>query len=158
MSEMRIEEILRTETIRSMRIEAVTSIDSKTKLRDVIARMQKRRVAAVVITEADRVVGIFTERDVLNRIVGLTLDEELPISAVMTKEPRTLSPGDRLADASHLMTDHGYRHIPLVDAKKCIVGLISAKHIMDLIAERYPQEVVNLPPEPGQLLRGPEGG
>lgn len=157
MSEMRVEERLGTESIRSVRIETVASTDSKTKLSKVIAGMQKRRVAAAVITENGRVVGIFTERDVLNQIIGATLDEDLPISAVMTREPRTLSPEDRLADAIRLMTDQGYRHIPLVDAQGCSAGIISAKHIIDFIARHYPQEVLNLPPRLGQVPQNPEG-
>jgi len=158
MPEARIEEILRTDFIRSMQIEAVPSVPPSTKLRDVIGVMQKRRVAAVVIAEAGRVVGIFTERDVLNRIVGLALNEDLPISDVMTRDPKVLSPDDRIADAVHLMTDLGYRHIPLVDGSGREVGMLSARDIVEFIAEHYPKEVFNLPPELRQTHRRQEGG
>ena len=158
MPEARIEEILRTDSIRSMEIEAVASVAASATLREVVAVMQKRRVAAVVVTDAGRVVGIFTERDVLNRIVGLALNETLPISEVMTRTPRVLSPDDRIADAIHLMTDKGYRHIPLVDRDEREVGMISARDIVEFIAGHYPKEVYNLPPELDQVARRPEGG
>lgn len=158
MPEARIEEILRNDSIRSMGIEAVPSVSASTKLRDVVTIMQKRRVAAVVVTESGRVVGIFTERDVLNRIIGLALNEDLPISEVMTRDPKTLSPDDRIADAIRLMTERGYRHIPLVDRDGRDVGMISARDIVEFIAEHYPKEVFNLPPELGRVPRRAEGG
>jgi CBS domain-containing protein len=154
----RIEEILRTDSIRSMGIEAVPSVAASTRLRDVITIMQKRRVAAVVVTDGGRVVGIFTERDVLNRIVGLALNEDLPITEVMMSNPKVLSPEDRIADAVRLMTDRGYRHIPLVDGGGGDAGMISARDIVEFIAQHYPKEVFNLPPELDQMARRPEGG
>ncbi|HET9481130.1 MAG TPA: CBS domain-containing protein [Candidatus Polarisedimenticolia bacterium] len=158
MSEPRIEELLRNGTIRSMGIEPVTSLPATTKLRDVIGIMQKRRVAAVVLHESGRVAGIFTERDLLNRIVGLSLNDDLPIAEVMTREPKVLSPDDRISDAVRLMTEKGYRHIPLVDADGREAGLISAHDIMEFVAAHYPKEIQNLPSELGQVPRRPEGG
>ena len=158
MPDSRIEEILRTASISSIEIEPVQSVPPPTPLREVIARMQKRRVAAVVIAENGRIMGIFTERDVLNRIIGLALNEGLPIGEVMTRNPRTLTPDDRLADAIRLMTDRGYRHIPLVDGQGIYVGLISARDIVEFIADHYPREVFNLPPELNQMMRRQEGG
>lgn len=158
MPESRIEEILRADSIKAMNLEPADSIPASTRLRDVIATMQKKRSSAVVIVENDKVVGIFTERDLLNRIVGLALNEDLLISDVMTANPRTLGPDDRIADAIHLMTDRGYRHIPLVDDNSKNVGLLSARHIVEFIAEHYPQEVFNLPSDLDQIHRRPEGG
>lgn len=158
MPESRIEEILRSDSIRSMDIETVPSVPSTTRLGDVIATMQKRRVAAVVVTDDDRVSGIFTERDLLNRIVGLSLNEDLRIGEVMTRDPRTLTRDDRIAAAIRLMTEQGYRHIPLVDATGRNTGMISARDIMEFIADHYPKEIFNLPPDPHQVPRRPEGG
>jgi len=126
---------------------------------EAIARMLERRQAGVlIIDDAGRLAGIFTERDLLNRIVGLSLNDDLAIGEVMTRGPRTLSPDDRIADAIHLMTEQGYRHIPLVDRDAREVGMISARDIVEFIAEHYPKEVFNLPPDPDQVLRRPEGG
>ncbi len=158
MPETRIEAILRSDSIRSMALEPVASIPESTKLRDVIGIMQKRRVAAVVIVDGGKVMGIFTERDLLNRIVGLALNEDLPIRDVMTPDPKTLSPEDRISDAIHLMTNRGYRHIPLVDKDGRNVGMISARDIVEFISHYYPQEVYNLPSDLDQVPKRPEGG
>ncbi|MGH9867472.1 MAG: CBS domain-containing protein [Candidatus Polarisedimenticolia bacterium] len=154
----RIEEILRRDSIRSMRIQPVAMTPSSARLHDVVAAMQKQRVAAVVVSDNDRVVGIFTERDLLNRIVGLALNEHLTIGDVMTPEPRTLSPDDRIADAIRLMTERGYRHVPLVDDKGKGVGLISARDVVEFVARHYPKEVLNLPPDLNQVMRQVDGG
>ena len=153
-----IEEILRSHPIRSMDIEPALTVSSTARLGDVIATMQKRRVAAAVVTEAGRIAGIFTERDVLNRIVGFPINEDLPIGEVMTRNPKTLSPTDLIADAVRLMTEQGYRHIPLVDRDGRNVGMISARNIMEFIAAHFPKEIFNLPPDPGQVAHRPEGG
>ena len=158
MAEPRIEESLRTDSIRSMQIEPVPSVIASMPLREVVAVMQKRRVAAVVVSDGGKVVGIFTERDVLNRIVGLALNENLPVSEVMTRNPKVLSPDDRIADAIRLMTEKGYRHIPLVDREGHDAGMISARDIVEYIAKHYPKEIYNLPPEPGQVPRRQHGG
>jgi CBS domain-containing protein len=154
----RIEEILRRDSIRSMRIQPVATTPASARLHDVVSAMQKRRVAAVVVSENDRVVGIFTERDLLNRIVGLALNDGLTIGEVMTPNPRTLSPDDRIADAIRLMTERGYRHVPLVDAEGKGVGLISARDIVEFVARHYPKEVINLPPDLNQVMRQTDGG
>ena len=158
MPDARIEDILRRDSIRSMRIQPVETTPVTARLHDVIARMQTRRVAAVMVSDGQRVVGIFTERDLLNRIVGLALNDQLTIGDVMTPSPLTLSPDDRIADAVRLMTQRGYRHVPLVDASGRGVGMISARDIVDFVARHFPQEILNLPPDPNQFLSRPEGG
>ncbi len=158
MAESRIEQILRTDFIRSMDVAPVPSVSPTTPLHEVVAIMQTRRASAVVVSDAGRVVGIFTERDLMNRIIGLALNDQHPISEVMTPTPRTLSPDDRIADAIRLMTDKGYRHIPLVDADGRERGLVSARSIVEFIAAHYPKEVFNLPPDLGQVARRQEGG
>jgi len=158
MSTPRIEEILRRDPIRSLRLQPAASVPPSMLLHEVVAQMKSRRVAAAVVVESGRVVGIFTERDLLYRIVGLELNEQLTIREAMTPSPRTLSPDDRIADAVRLMTDRGYRHIPLVDPEGRLVGLVAARDIVEFVARHFPKEVLNLPPDPDQVLTRPEGG
>jgi CBS domain-containing protein len=158
MSTPRIEEILRRDPIRSLRLQPSIAVAPSTALHAVVSRMKSQRVAAAVVIESGRVVGIFTERDLLNRIVGLELNEGLTIREAMTPSPLTLSPDDRIADAVRLMTEHGYRHIPLVDPEGRHVGLVAARDIVEFVARHFPKEVLNLPPDPDQVHMRPEGG
>lgn len=157
-AESRVEDILRHDSIRSLRLEPALSVPASTKLRDVISAMQKARAAAALVTDGPRLLGIFTERDLLYRIVGLALHEEAPIGDVMTPSPRTLTPDDRIADAIRLMTERGYRNIPLVDPEGRPLGMISARGIMEFIARHFPREILNLPADLDRSPRSREGG
>ncbi len=81
----------------------------------VIRLMQKERQGSAVVMEDGRIVGIFTERDALNRLTGQSLDlERLAVRDVMTRDPKVLKEDDSLAFAMHWMSVGSYRHIPIV--------------------------------------------
>lgn len=84
-------------------------------LNRVIRLMQERRLGSALVVERGKVVGIFTERDLVTRVAGrrLTLDE-VPVGQVMTREPKTLQDSDTLAYAMNCMAVGNYRHIPVV--------------------------------------------
>jgi CBS domain-containing protein len=145
MPDPRIEELLRASPINAAPFDRSPSLPAATPLGDVVATMQRRRAAAVVLTEDERVSGIFTERDLLNKIVGMGQQDHRPIREVMTPQPRTLSPDDKLADAIRLMTERGYRNIPLVDAVGRHVGMIAARDIMEFLAAQFPQQITRPP-------------
>ena len=145
MPDPRIEELLRASPITAAPFDRSPSLPAATPLGDVLAAMQQRRAGAVVLTEGDQVAGIFTERDLLNRIIGMEQRDHLPIRDVMTRGPRTLGPDDKLADAIRLMTERGYRHIPLVDASGRHVGMIAARDIMEFLAAQLPQQIAKPP-------------
>ena len=83
----------------------------------VIRRMRDQRQGSALILEDDRIVGIFTERDALNRLTPERGDlEVLPVREVMTPNPRVLRDDDPLALALHCMSVGSYRHIPVLRA------------------------------------------
>ncbi|MGH9749340.1 MAG: CBS domain-containing protein [Candidatus Polarisedimenticolia bacterium] len=82
---------------------------------EVIGRMQQKRQGSVLVVEAGKVVGIFTERDALNRLTGKKLDlDRVPVGGVMTRDPRVLRDDDTLATALHCMAVGSCRHVPVV--------------------------------------------
>ena len=81
----------------------------------VIRLMQTQRHGSALVLEGGRIVGIFTERDVLLRLTGRKVDlKALPVRDVMRREPKVLSENDTLAFAMHWMTVENCRHIPVV--------------------------------------------
>jgi CBS domain-containing protein len=121
--------------------------------------MKERRIGCVLVEEGGRLVGIFTERDILTKLVGTGYDPaKVQVDAVMTRNPETLTPDDPIAFAMQLMSVGGFRHVPLVDADRRPVGILSVKDIVDYLVEHFPGEVLNIPPEPGKHARIPEGG
>ena len=122
---------------------------------DAIARMLERRQAGVLIVDdAGRLTGIFTERDVLTRVAGVARDAtRTALHEVMTSRPEALSATDRIAYAVHSMSVAGYRTVPLVDAQHRPVGVVTVSDVIRWLAHLYPEAVLNLPP--GDALKNP---
>jgi CBS domain-containing protein len=122
---------------------------------EAVQTMLARRQAGVLITDGEgRLTGIFTERDVLTRVVGKDLDaRKTPLSAVMTRQPDALSVNDRVAWAVHSMSVAGYRTVPLVDAERRPIGVVTVTDVIRWLANLFPEAVLNLPP--GERLKRP---
>jgi CBS domain-containing protein len=88
--------------------------------------MRLHRIGAVLVTdEAGRLVGIFTGRDAVCRMLAEGRDAHAtPLRAVMTARPVTLGPGVRASEALRLMHDSGFRHIPVVEGER-LLGIVS---------------------------------
>ena len=99
-----------------------------------------------------------TERDVLMKVVARDVEYDEPVDNFMTPEPRTLTPDDTIGEAISLMTEKGFRNIPIINASSGeAVAIFRIQDVIDYLAEAYPEKVLNLPPRPHQLLRTPEG-
>ncbi len=112
---------------------------------------------AIVCAEDQSVVGIFTERDLLNKIVGQPVNVNDPVSNWMSPIVATLAPEATIGEAVSVMNEKGYRNIPLVKEGK-LVGSISVFDVIRYLAESYPQSTINLPPNPDQIMETEEGG
>jgi CBS domain-containing protein len=129
-------------------------------LEEAVATMQKQHIGCVLIVGEDgKLTGIFSERDLLNRVTGKTADlKKARVRDFMTPKPETLGPEDRIAWAMNRMHIGGYRHVPIVDRDGRPIGMLSIKDIVDFIVELFPAAVLNLPPDPVHESAGPEGG
>jgi CBS domain-containing protein len=117
--------------------------------------LQARQAAVLVVDAAGRLTGIFTERDLLTRVVGRGLDPKgTPLSAAMTPDPEVLALRDRVAYAVHCMSVAGYRTVPLVDALHRPIGIVTVSDVIRWLANLFPTTVINLPPG-GDTLKRP---
>jgi CBS domain-containing protein len=118
---------------------------------EAISLMQTHRIGCVLVCRADKLKGIFTERDVLADVVGQGIDPaKTPVRKLMTENPEYLRPTDSIAYALNKMSVGGYRHVPLVDNARMPVGVISVKDIVGYIVRFFPKSVMNLPTLPRQ--------
>src|SRR5690349_19973694 len=79
--------------------------------------MNERGIGCVLVVEDGLLSGIFTERDVLTKVLPVVRDlDNTPVGVVMTPDPECLTLDDAIAYALNRMSDGGFRHIPLVDA------------------------------------------
>jgi CBS domain-containing protein len=148
---------LRRELVRVLARPQPRTIPAGAPLSQALAAMRERRGEAVMICDGDRLRGILTERDVLCRVLGLGVDESQPVDEFMTAEPDTLRGEATLLEAMQKMEAGGYRNLPLVDEQGNLVGLLRQQDLLDYVAEAFPQEILNLPPRPHQLMEEPEG-
>jgi len=105
---------------------AVRMISAGTSVLEATRLMNEERLGSLVVTEDERIVGIFTERDVLQRVVAeQRAAETTTVSEVMTREVLCCSPGTPIEDASRIMKDHRVRHLPVCTDDGTLLGLIS---------------------------------
>jgi CBS domain-containing protein len=98
-----------------------------TLVRDAAKAMRERHVGAVLVSVDGRLEGIFTERDMVNRVVAEGRDlDRTTLADVMTANPDTASPNDTAIAALRRMQDGGYRHLPIVDRGR-LVGIVSRR-------------------------------
>jgi CBS domain-containing protein len=106
--------------------------------------MNRNKVGATLVMEGDRLVGIFTERDVLSRVVAAGLNPSTtPMERVMTPNPITVSSTTTIEDVMALFTNKRFRHLPVVDNGR-LVGLISIGDILRRMVETHRHEAEQL--------------
>ena len=127
-------------------------------IRAAVQLMLEKRLGAVLVERDGRSVGIFTERDLMRRVVAAGIDLDRAIEEVMTPDPETLGLDDGIAYALNRMTVGGFRNIPIVDENGALVGIISQREVVDYIVSVLPSHVINLPPVPDLEARSKHGG
>lgn len=102
----------------------------ETSIGDAARLMRQHKVSTVTIGVGGALLGIFTDKDLRNRVVAADMATTEPIASVMTANPRTLPASASLAEAVALMAAGGFRHVPLVNASGHLVGMLSATDVM----------------------------
>ena len=106
--------------------------NTQEKVRDVAKRMSKENVGAVAVLDGERLVGVFSERDVMARVVAEGLDpDKTVISNVMTKDIVVADPRDTVDSALAKMHSVGCRHLPVVKEGN-LVGMLSIRDLLEV--------------------------
>lgn len=152
----RIERILANARIQDLPLGPVCAAVATAPLEEVYRLLADHRT--VVVLDDGRVLGIFTERDVLRRTARGEYDSNTPIGELMTRDAVTVGAAEGAADAVRLMVEGHFRQVPVVDAGGRAAGILRSRDILRFIADHYPAAVLNLPPRLHQQLPRPEGG
>jgi CBS domain-containing protein len=110
-------------------------------VKEACCAMRERHVGAVLVIEGDRkLVGIFTGRDAVCRVLAEGKDPaKTALGDVMTRNPDCMPPNQHAVEALRLMQDAGYRHLPIVDHGK-LVGIVSRGDFRGLEQARLDEE------------------
>ncbi|MBK8904880.1 MAG: CBS domain-containing protein [Anaerolineaceae bacterium] len=132
-----IQDHLIEDTIAALGPKPPITIEASASLAKAVRQMNTHRIGCLLVTDAhDRLVGIFTEKDVLHRVVGLVEDMETAVIAdYMTPDPIALKADLPIAQALHEMHVHGFRHLPLVDDEHRPEGVVSFRDVVHHLKE-----------------------
>lgn len=153
------------ELSRNLKADRVSHLDPPPPRRvdadDTVARaveeMRAGNVGCLLVTERGRLLGVFTERDLLTRVLAPGRPLSAPIRLFVTAPPVTVSPRDPVRTAIKRMQKGGYRHLPVVDEGGRPVGVLSARRVVHYLVEHFPALVFNLPPDPDRYPETAEG-
>lgn len=147
------------EPLSALEVRAPICVTPETRVEDAIRVMNEQRIGALLVTAADqRLVGIFTERDVLKKVMGTGISVERPIRELMTPQPCCLHRDDAMVFALKLMHEGGFRHVPIVDDRGHPYAVISVKDLVEFMMRLFAREMMTAPPGPAHLIPAtPEG-
>ena len=150
---MELSRNLATDSVRRLLPTAARRVDAGKPVADAVDALREYRVGCLLVTHAEKLVGVFTDRDLLARVLAVGLPLHTPLRECMTAGPVTVGPRDSVRTALQRMQAGGYRHLPVTDEAGRPVGILSAKRIVRYIVEHFPAVVFTQPPAAG----GPGG-
>ena len=109
--------------------ESLVICERATLLTDAAESMVRRRVGSILVLDAEALVGILTERDVL-RAVARRYSPDARVEEWMTRDPETVGPSEELDHAAVLMLHGGFRHLPVEEGGR-VVGILSLRDLLD---------------------------
>lgn len=122
----------------------VFTVAPQSTVTDAVAEMNRHRVGSVMVTDGDRPVGIFTERDVLRRVVGERRDpQHTKVADVMTRELVAVRPNVTVAEAMAIVTEKRCRHLPVVQDGR-LVGVVSIGDLMHWVGQGQSVQIQQL--------------
>lgn len=147
---------LKSETVSRLHPSQPSVVQPTQAVADAVKLMRDKRVGCVLVCEQRRIVGIFTERDLMRRVLSQGKPLTTPMQECMTPNPITVHPKDSISCAIKRMQKGGYRHLPVAIDEKA-VGILSVKRIVHYLVEHFPTMVYNLPPHPQPFQPRREG-
>jgi CBS domain-containing protein len=150
---------------KTLKIESVSRLHPSPPLRarpdqtvaEAVSLMRQEGVGCLLVCDGERVVGIFTERDLMRRVLAVGKPLTLTVAECMTPNPVVVHRKEPIGLAVRRMEEGGYRHLPVVDEDEHLVGVLSVKRIVHYLVEHFPGTIYNLPPDPGVVHQEREG-
>ena len=139
-----IERCLLVDHIDTLAPKAPIAVAADTPVRDVLRTMVDHHIGCLIVAEAGKPIGVFSERDALVKLhenAAAWLDR--PVADFMTAQPETLQADAKVAFAVQRMDVGGYRNIPIVDRSGQLTGVISVRDILNYLAEKVQAEPGN---------------
>lgn len=147
---------LQSDTVERALSKNTLTVEPQVTVREVFSLLQAHSRGSVFVCEENRPVGIFTERDVL-KLMASGADLDVRLEDVMIRNPVTIRRDQSLSEALRVMSEGGYRRLPVVDKDGLLVGGVKVTGIVDYLVDHFPNTVFNLPPQPEPMMAQREG-
>jgi len=153
-----LESVLLEDTLKDVKFNEALVVDEQVSVFEAVWMMRKHKQPCVLVTRNGKIRGIFTEHDVLMKIVdtGVNL-ARTAVASYMTADPVTLPVDAGVAYALNKMVIDGFHRLPLIDSEGHPVGVVSMRNIIGYLSSFFPKDVLNLPPDPTKIFRQREG-
>jgi len=140
-------------------LQPAITLEPSATVRDAVEAMQQAQMSCVLVVNQGRLAGIFTERDVVTRVVAQEIDvDHVQLQEVMHPHPDFLEMEDEIVYALHQMSLGEYRPLPVVDEQQRPIALVSMQDIIGYLLAFFPQEGFNFPPSPAHRIASARDG
>ena len=150
---MDLKHSIRTEPVTHIDLSFYVEAEKGTNIRDVVIKMQASHRKCALIMDRGKLVGIFTERDIVEKVAGVPESGDALIEEMMTASPVTIDADQTILEATQVIAANPFRYMPVVDGEGKVLGTLTYYAIIKYISDFFPQEIYNLPPDPDLIAR-----
>lgn len=154
---MNLEKELQKELVAHLNLSNFTSVEIGISVKRTVEKMREEKNTCAIITDQGALVGIFTEHDILAKIVDNPETWLLPIDDFITPSPLTVRDEDSVQVALAIMEEKQFRNVPVLNSEGKVVGNLTHYAIIKYLADRFPETVYNLSPDPDRTPRKRDG-
>jgi len=148
---MKLEDLFERAVVAQLDLPAPEVFSSGTSVRDTVARMREGLRNVALIENEGRVIGVFTEVDYAHKVLGRDVAEDTAIDDFMTGKPTTVRRDTTLSRCFELMSEGNFRQLPVVDEDGKPSGVVTVRHLVQFLADRYPSEILAMAPNVHQI-------
>ena len=148
---------LQKEQVVHLDLSQFTAVKAGTSVRETVDEMRNANHHCAIVTDDGVLIGIFTDRDLMRKVVNDPKTWDHPIEEVMTSSPMTVNSIDSASTALVLMDEKHFRNVPVLDDNGFVIGNLTHHAIIKYLADRFPESVYNLPPDPDHITSDRDG-
>lgn len=126
------------ETVEAIQSQPFASITPDTSIAAAVEQLAKLEIGCLLVAEANKLVGVFSKRDVLDKVADRYEEiKNRPVSEVTSSNPIYVYDTDSAAAALHVMAVSGFRHVPVMNVNDELVGIVSPQRVLAFLQERF---------------------
>ncbi|MDE3258560.1 MAG: CBS domain-containing protein [Gemmatimonadota bacterium] len=154
---MDLKESIHTAPITQVDLSYYVETEHGTRAGDVVEKMKASHRKCALVMRHGRLIGIFTERDIMKKVAGNPDSGNAPIDDLMTPGPETIDADMNILDATRVIASNRYRYMPVTNREGKVLGTLTYYAIIKYICDYFPQEIYNQPPVPDVFAKARAG-